>query len=258
MSSSDQLALPILVATGVLLVLCGIVALLLVVNANRRHRHRAELAELRMQRDQEVITAEREATQQTLGEVGRELHDNVGQLLTVAQMGLSDVLESGSTDERLRASFSALENGIEEVRRLGRSLNSDMWQQRTIVDAVSLEASRVERTGRVRAHVRIIGEGVALSPDTQTVLFRVFQEIVSNALKHARADTIEIMVDAGPPLVLRVQDNGQGFMETGQAAGSGLANIRRRCALIGFSAELNTAPGAGCIWTVQQLPSHAP
>ncbi|MBK6753752.1 MAG: hypothetical protein IPG69_09170 [Flavobacteriales bacterium] len=249
----------ILVFIGAIVItICLFAGLLLVLNNNRRIRHRAELAELRMQRDQEVITAEREATQQTLGEVGRELHDNVGQLLTVAQMGLSDVLESGSTDERLRASFSALENGIEEVRRLGRSLNSDMWQQRTIVDAVSLEASRVERTGRVRAHVRIIGEGVALSPDTQTVLFRVFQEIVSNALKHARADTIEIMVDAGPPLVLRVQDNGQGFMETGQAAGSGLANIRRRCALIGFSAELNTAPGAGCIWTVQQLPSHAP
>ncbi|MBP6389268.1 MAG: hypothetical protein KA175_08940 [Flavobacteriales bacterium] len=257
MDSSEQVIFTVVIATVVLLAVLGVMGFLMVVNTERRHRHRAALVELQRKRDQEVITAEREATQQTLGEVGRELHDNVGQLLTVAQMGLADVLDEGAADPRLRAALGALEDGIEEVRRLGRTLNSDMWQHRTFVDAVSAEASRVERMGRVRAHLRIIGEPTELSPDTKTVLFRVFQEIMSNALKHAHADTIEITLDGGPPFVLRIRDNGTGFMDAQRAVGSGLANIRRRCALIGFRAELTTAPGAGCTWTLQHLPSHA-
>ena len=64
-----------------------LVVLLLVLNSNRRIRHRAEVAELQAQQTEAVRTAEREMQQETLAQVGRELHDNIGQLLTAIRIG---------------------------------------------------------------------------------------------------------------------------------------------------------------------------
>lgn len=255
MQASD-IQLTVIVSTLTILVFVGLVALLLVTNHTRRIRHRAELAELHLQRDQEVMAAEREATQHTLREVGRELHDNVGQLLTVAQMGLNTVLEEAAPDPRLAASRDALDQGVEEVRRLGHSLNSDLWQQRSLADAISAEAERVERVGRVAAHVIVKGTPPELSPDTSTILFRVFQEVVNNALKHSGADTLTITLSGTPTFHLTIADNGKGFDATRTDAHGGLVNIQRRCALVGFTARCTTAPGLGCIWTLEPLPSH--
>ncbi len=128
--SDTDLYITVIVVSLSLLALTAVLFLLMIAGSNRRHRHRAELAELRLQRDAELRRAEREATEHTLTEVGRELHDNVGQLLTVAQVGLLDHLEEGAKGHpRVATALEALDQGMEEVRRLGRSLNRDHWQQ---------------------------------------------------------------------------------------------------------------------------------
>lgn len=256
MGGTSDITVIIVLGASILFVLFMSMGFLLVLNSTRRIRHRAELAELHLQRDQEVMAAEREATQHTLREVGRELHDNVGQLLTVAQMGLNTVLEEAASDPRLSASRDALDQGVEEVRRLGHSLNSDLWQQRSLVDAISAEAERVERVGRVAAHVIVKGPIPELSPDTCTILFRVFQEVVNNALKHSGADILTITLSGTPAFRLTIADNGKGFDHEHTNGNGGLVNIQRRCALVGFRAQCTTAPGAGCTWTLEPLPAH--
>ncbi len=244
------------VSTAVVLFLMVFLVILMNKNTNRRLRHRAELAELHMQREKEVMSAEREATRQTLQEVGRELHDNVAQLLTVAQLGLNNVLDEATEDPRLSASRDALDQGIEEVRRLGHDLNTDMWQRRSLVDAISATAERIERVGRLRAHVLVRGEWPTLPGDTATILFRVFQEVVQNAVKHSGADTLSITLDVGPPLALTIADNGRGFDPVNTAGNGGLLNIRKRCALIGYNARCSSAPGHGCTWTFEEQRDH--
>ncbi len=82
-------------AFSMVLMLIGTMVLLMVKYSNRRIRHRAELAEMRLQRDQEVMAAEREATQHTLREVGRELHDNVGAIAHRGADGLEHRVGGG-------------------------------------------------------------------------------------------------------------------------------------------------------------------
>ena len=155
--------------------------------------------------------------------------------------------------------MNTLEVSIEEVRRMGRSLNSDLWESRTFTEAITSEAERIERMGLAKVHLHLQGEPPDLKPDAKTILFRVFQEVVNNALKHARADTIEVSLHDGEHPTLTITDNGTGFTLTpvltqGEEAehrtGSGLVNIRRRCAMIGFRAELSTAPGQGTTWRI--------
>lgn len=247
--TDSAIALTAIVVTLTIALFIGLVVLLLILNQQRRIRHRAELAEVKLNHEREVMDAEREAQRQTLQEVGRELHDNLGQLLTVVQMGLYAELEEGK-QRRVQEAVNTLELSIDEVRRMGRSLNSDLWESRTFTEAITAEAERIERMGLARVRLELQGEPPDLSPDAKTILFRVFQEVVNNALKHARADTLDVSLHDGPYPSLTITDNGTGFSEEAMKGGSGTVNIRRRCELIRFNAELHTAPGQGTTWRI--------
>ncbi len=247
----SDLLVTITISTLVVLLFLGLVVTLLVLNNSRRLQHRAALAEAERLRNAEVQRAEREATQHTLREVGRELHDNVAQLLTVAQMGLGNVLEEPTPDGRLLAARDALDQGIEEVRRLGHDLNSDRWQQRSLRDAIGTAAERIERVGRVRALVVQQGDAPEPDADTRIILFRVFQEVVNNALKHSGADTLTITLHGTAALALTIADNGRGFDPEHTASAGGLLSIRKRCALVGYAAHCTSTPGQGCTWTLE-------
>lgn len=242
----------ILISTVLTVFLVGLAILLLVRNHNRRIRHRAEMAEFRLAMDREVMKAEREAQQQTLRDVGRELHDNLGQLLTLARMGLDNLMTGPVTDPRMMDVMLTLELSIEEVRRMGRTLSGDLWTDRTFGEALAVECERIERTGLARMLLLVEEERPNLPPDTKTILYRVFQEVVNNALKHAQADTIQVALLHGDTYRLTITDNGKGFDPSGIKGGSGLVNIRHRCDLIGFDAELATAPWQGTRWHFTQ------
>jgi len=258
MDERTQIILVVVVGTVLILSMVGLIGLLLVVNNNRRIRHSAQLAELQQQQERAVMDAEREATQHALRDIGSELHDNVGQLLAVAQLGMNTVLEEGVGDIRLADARDALEQGAEEVRRLGHDLNSELWKQRSLVDAISAEAERLERVARVQVHLLVDGGTLALEPATSIVLYRLFQVIITNALKHSGADVIDIQLVTAPHFTLTVSDNGVGFDPQHTEAHAGLVNIHKRCALIGYHAQCTTAPGGGCTWHLQPLPEHAP
>ena len=248
MNNGDGLVLPVVVATLLLLFMCGFVVLLLVMNNTRRIRHRAQLAEMRQQLDRAVMDAGRESMYHTLQEIGRELHDNVGQLLSVAQLGLNTTIDSGMVGPALTTARDALEQGTEEVRRMGRDLNVDLWHQRSLVEAIGLEAQRVERVSRIQVDLTVSDTPPVLDPDTSTVLFRVFQVILVNALKHSGATRIGIGISTAKGIGITITDNGRGFDPDQVKAHAGMMNIHQRCALIRWKAECTTSPGNGCTW----------
>lgn len=255
--SDTDLYITVIVVSLSLLALTAILFLVMIAGSNRRHRHRAQLAELHLQRDAELRRAEREATEHTLTEVGRELHDNVGQLLTVAQLGLLDHLaDAAKAHPRVATGLEALDQAMEEVRRLGRSLNHDHWRHLRLAQALTVEATRLERLGKAKVLLRIDDHPVDPPPDVKTILFRAFQEVVANALRHSGARTLTIALEGIPP-TLRVHDDGRGFDPEAPRTGSGLTNIITRCRLIGYTATIYTAPGDGCSWTFTPDPRHA-
>ena len=257
---NEDLIITALVGSITMLLMIGLVVLVLVLNNSRRIRHRAEMAELRQQQDRAVKDAEREATRHTMRELGNELHDNVGQLLVVSQLGVNTVVDELGGHTRLAAARDALEQALEEVRRLGHDLNGDLWDNRSLADAICAEAERLERVARVQVHIQVPTGVLALPGDTSTILYRVFQVILANAVKHSGADQMDIVlrpIEYGSGVCLVVTDNGVGFDATSTPSHAGLVNIHKRCALIGYHAQCTTTPGAGCTWTIEPLPHHA-
>lgn len=249
--NGTDLALGIIVATLLLVLLIGTVLLMLVRNTSRRHHHRAELAELDLRHTREVLTAEREATQHTLQEVGAELHDNVAQLLMVVHMGLNWGADDQPPDPRLDPARVALAESISEIRRLGHTLNTDMWEKRTLEEALRDMTEQLGRTGRLSARVVVKGIPAQLPGDVSTILFRVCQEVVTNMVKHSGADALTITLHSSPFGII-LADNGKGFDPATVMANAGLSNIKRRCSLIGFEAECRSALGKGCTWELRQ------
>ncbi len=242
----------IVVSTLVVLLFIGLVVLLMIVSRNRRNRHRAELAEVRVRHAEEVRKVEREVMEQTITEVGRDLHDNIGQLLTVTRMGVNSLLATASDPVRTNEVKQNLDGAITEVRRLSRTLNADRWLALSLGQVIAEECARVQRTGAVQVNFTESGHEALVTADQKLVLFRLFQEAMNNALKHAQASVITVRLSDGDGVHLEVNDDGTGFDVAANPGilGQGLLNMDRRAALIGYHCKVVSRLGAGTTVTI--------
>lgn len=252
-----DLGLAIVVATLTILLFIGLVVLLLVINQQRRTKHRAELAEVEVKHAQEVRAVEQEVMRDTLAEVGRDLHDNIGQLLSVARMGVVQLGKAAPEDPRPPQVKETLDTTIAEVRRLSKALVAERWNELSLADMLRTECDRIQRNGPVQVGFTAAGHEPLVTPDQKLVIFRIFQEAVNNALKHAGTQRINVALSDGDGIRLSVQDDGQGFDVQGRmesATGLGLRNMVRRAEMIGYHCSVTSRPGAG---TTVALAPHA-
>ena len=141
---------------------------------------------------------------------------------------------------------------MSELRAMSKSLDSDAVKDFGLEQSLSYELQRIRKSRRYETELRITGERYSLGYQQEIVLFRVVQEIVSNALKHAGAKYLSVQLDYQPQQFrLTVTDNGKGFdyeqvaQQNMDSVGAGLRNIRRRTELIGGTCTYQTAPSQG-------------
>ncbi len=253
MSQPFDVATIVIISALSLLALIGVAVLLLIVVHQRRMRHRADVVELKMQHAEEVGKVEREVVSQTLSEIGMELHDNVGQLLTALRLDISALIVSTNNNAVAGDMKSTLDLAIAELRRLSHSLNADHLRERPFTDALQEECTRLHRPGTRDVLFLCDVQQPIVSPEYKVVLFRIFQEAMNNALKHAKASRIIVTLGNNGTLRLSIQDNGVGFEQNGKGHdGHGLGNIRKRAELIGFKYHLYSVPGKGTTVTVSK------
>lgn len=241
---ADIATVMILSALG-MLALIGVAVILIIVLHSRRMRHRADLAELRLHHADQVRQVEREVEKHTLREIGLELHDNVGQLLTSLRLDIFAVRTVPGTEPVASEMKTTVERAMAELRRLSHSLIAEPLRNKPLGQALREECSRLDRPGVLAVTALVDPHEPELEPDHNVVLYRIFQEAVNNAMKHARADRITVTLANGGNVRLGIQDNGVGFDPTAASAGAGLATMRERAALIGFHFHLVSSPGQG-------------
>jgi hypothetical protein len=120
-----------------------------------------------------------------------------------------------------------------------------------------MEVNRLNKSGIVKAELSTTGTISGLGEQRELVLFRIFQEAVNNMLKHSGATHFKIGLQYYPELFnLTLEDDGIGFSDEmfGKGDGAGLRNIKNRAALIGAAANINGAPGNGCMIKVSLNP----
>jgi signal transduction histidine kinase len=190
--------------------------------------------------------------------IARELHDETGQTLTALGMGLRGLSESVSTHpQRAVVQAQQLEtlamSGIKELQRLVTGLHPPQLDDLGLLAALRWYAGDVsQRTGMP---INIHGEGPRphLSSDYRAVIFRIAQEAITNVIRHAEAERIDIEIIYTPSdIFMQIRDNGKGFeahqiLKNGINGAScwGLLGMQERAALVGGTCEIQSEPGQG-------------
>ncbi len=207
----------------------------------------------RSRRRLRALRAHREkALEEERARIARELHDELGQLLTSMRLDLS-WLKGKLPDSlpRLREKLAAMERVVD---RAGDSLGRAITQLRPpLLDDLGLAAALEwqvrefqQRTG-IACRLTVDPEQIQVAEESALTAFRIFQEALTNVARHSGADRVEAhLSERDGRLTLCVEDNGRGFrMKEIEAAPLGLTGIRERARLLGGRARVESAPGAG-------------
>lgn len=184
--------------------------------------------------------------------IGRELHDDLGQRLAALAIELEAARrrlpEDGPPNAELAAVGAAVSRLAEDVRRLSHDLHPVGLQRHGLAAALRDHCAEVERRHRLAVRFSRRDSDGPLPPEVALGLYRVAQEALANAVRHAAAGAAEVTLAVADGTVrLAVADDGAGFDPAGarRGGGLGLASIEERARLLGGRSRVRSAPGAG-------------
>ena len=198
-----------------------------------------------------------EVQEEERGRLARDLHDDIGQVLTALKIQLES-LQRAADPERLRARLAegveTVQQTLERVRQLSLSLRPPQLDDLGLAAALRSHLDRQALVSGIAAHFDGAEAPHELDPDTETACFRVAQEAINNVLRHAHAHNLWVrLFTAGGRLALSVRDDGLGFdleaarSRAASGASLGLVGMEERIALAGGTLELRAAPGEGTV-----------
>ena len=258
MTDNDVIYTVILSSLVILLLIAGVAITIFIANKQRITQD-VKIAQMQRDYEKEMRTVQDEVQEQVLTNVSRELHDNIGQLMTFMHIQLEQKKmihpEMAAT---LNPIHETLSKATQEVRSLGRSLNSDLLEQNGLLNTISSEVVRLKQFNHFEVGWTNDNVEPALSKDQRLMAFRIFQEILNNMLKHAQAAHIDVALTGKGKFNLVIKDDGKGFNveETMKAgSGSGLRNIIKRASLANLTCTIVSEAGKGSIFTLAQSVS---
>ena len=201
------------------------------------------------------------AREQERANLARELHDELGQTLTAIKLELARTTSAlrndrvdGQTVDRIQSLTGLVEIGISTVKRIATNLRPATLDHLGLAAAIRWEASAFRATSGVRCYVRASRESTDLTAEQQIVVFRIFQEALTNVVRHARASAVHVTLAERKRLFeLRIRDNGRGIKATeiNHSGAIGLIGMRERAAIIGGSFAITGQPAKGTVITVR-------
>lgn len=184
--------------------------------------------------------------------IGTDLHDNIGQLLSLTSLTLNSVElgDDPKAKKKIDAAIGLTVRSIKELRQLGKLLQGDQLLAQGLAEAIRHEVEWLERSGKFQV-TYIAAEDIPAGgkADKDLIIFRIVQEALNNIIKHSSASHINIKIDYhDDALHLHINDNGIGFdiaQLTPDKQGMGLHNIHKRAAIIGGQVHIRSKHGEG-------------
>nr|WP_294936550.1 ATP-binding protein [uncultured Flavobacterium sp.] len=196
----------------------------------------------------ELTKSKIEIKEQTLTNVSRDLHDNIGQILSVALMQMNILItnEENYTKENLEDIKELINKSLNEIRILTKLINGDITIQSNFIDTVSEDLNRITKLKKMHCNLEVRGEIQKINREHETIIYRILQEAISNILKHSHSETILIDISFGRNKCrISVIDSGRGFCYKSCEKGSGIFNMKNRAELIGAKLSVVSEPGKG-------------
>jgi two-component system sensor histidine kinase UhpB len=197
------------------------------------------------------------AQEQERSRIAQDLHDEVNQALTAILLRLSATIGDApwALRSELQETQELVSQAMDELLALARHLRPTALSDHGLIAALAGQVSDFGQSTGIQTRFHHHGDVPKLSDEEQLVIFRVTQESLSNIAKHAKARAVDVELSFVGRTLLRVRDDGHGFIATvsrngsgrvnGRPGGLGLNGMRERALLIGGNLDIHSAPGAG-------------
>ncbi|MEO6917021.1 MAG: ATP-binding protein [Chitinophagaceae bacterium] len=203
--------------------------------------------------EEALITKEFEISEHNFQHVSLELHDRVGHILSLAKMHLNNDLPG-----RLNEASGLVSAALEALRTISRGLNTDLVSCLGLVKSLEQELGQINLSRSMNTKLLSDGEIYFLEDQTEIFIYRIAQECLSNIIRHARANFVEISLNYQPAFFcMKITDDGDGFdlNKVNKVPGCGLSNIRKRCRMINAGLEIRSIAKQGTSIVIK-LPIH--
>jgi signal transduction histidine kinase len=202
----------------------------------KKNTYLVEKMESELYFQSELIKTRIEIKDQTLSEISKELHDNIGQIISVGIMQLNMCLNSGKPvhNNELNDLKEILAKSLDEIRILSRIINKDNLLQSNFIEAIQQDLERIKKLKNIQYRYNLTGEIPRINQEHDLFIYRIFQEALHNSLKHSHSDLFEVNITTTKTTFrLEMKDFGIGYDVNQINSGLGLNNMKLRAKLIG-------------------------
>ncbi len=264
-STAEIISLTIAITTIFLIIVGAFAVRYVFLYQKKKFRHRQEVTDMREAFSNTLLQSKLEIQEQTLDHVAKELHANIGHLVSLVQIGLEElaVQTSGKAKENTLEMQGLTKQLFSELKAINGSLNTDHIMHIGFVQALNNELTRLGSKKKYLVTFTKNGLEFRLRPEDEIILFRLCQEVLNNIVKHAQAKSIRITLNySHPSFILEIADDGKGFNtkealeQSGEKVSTGLINIQKRAKYINATASVESSPGKGTRFTISLSNNH--
>jgi len=231
----------ILISTIIILFVTIGIVLLFTIFQNRKNELLKQQKLAKEEFEREITETQIEIREETLRNISWELHDNIGQLLTLAKIQLQN-----ASEENIKEVKETITKGLNEVRALSKLINPEAIDNINLREAVQLEIDRFNRLEFIKSNLKTVGNEIKIDKKATIIIFRILQEFFSNTIKHSKASELDVNLNfTDSHLIIIAKDNGVGFLSDSKKEGIGLINIKNRAKLIGADAIFTSEKNKG-------------
>ena len=197
-----------------------------------------------------LMTSLRSAREEEGIRIAREIHDELGTALTSLRWDLEEMDKAvpPALHGRISTMLRLVDATIDRVRRIASELRPSILDDLGLAAAVEWQTQQFQTRTGIKCHYDCSVDNIDLDPERTTAVFRIFQEALTNVLRHAQASTVDVSLDRDDTdFLLEVRDNGRGIRDSEKTGLSslGLLGMRERANLIGAMVEINGVEGKG-------------
>jgi two-component system NarL family sensor kinase len=238
-----------------------LIIIILLFYRKEKEKHKYEIDYLNVQNQKYLLGTRLEIQEQTFNQISREIHDHIGQRLTLARLYVNELAPKidGPELDILHESSSMIEEAIRDLKSLSRSLTANIIQTEGLIPALQLEINRIKKITQTAIELQIVHDEKIpfMHEEKELIIYRIIQEALQNIIRHADASNVLIcFIFKNNLLELTIQDNGKGFNQDDfkrnrSTQSSGLINLKKRAEMLNGQFNITSSLGKGTTLSFQ-------
>jgi two-component system, NarL family, sensor kinase len=242
----SQFALIFSLATVAMLVLAGFIILFVVYYQKKMVQEQLKRQQLELDFQHKMMEATLESEENERRRLAGDLHDSVGGMLSTIRVGLTAIGRQLPDPRLIEHSKQMLDETLTSVRRISLDLMPSTLEKFGLIPALKELCERFEAASLIPVNFYEQGEVRPVAASRELKIYRIVQELINNAIKHAQPNLIKVKVSGGERLEISVEDDGKGFdpdlryVNKPGGSGLGLYNMENRARLLNAKLEFDT------------------